>query len=132
MVKELERRQKLKRAVYSWPSILVAALITLLLVKGAFGIMKIERESASRVSDLERESATLALHEEELREKIERLKTPEGVVEEIKDKFSAVREGEYVAIIVDERLKATTTAEKDPGFWKRLWIGTKSLWQEKP
>jgi cell division protein FtsB len=130
MVKELERRQKIKRAVYSWPALAVVAIITILLIKGAFGIMKIERQSAARVKELENEASALAAHEGELEAQIERLKTPEGVVEEIKDKFSAVREGEYVAIIVDERVKASSTEENQDNWAKRAWLGFKNLWGE--
>ena len=121
MVKELERRQNIKRLVYSYPSLFLLAIITFFLVKGAFGIMTIERESAGRVRDLEGQSAALALREAELKAEIERLKTDEGIIEAIKGKFSATREGEYVAIIVDERTKATTTEEEGNAWWERLW-----------
>lgn len=92
--------------------------------------MQIERESAGRARDLENEAAVLAVREGELEKKIERLKTPEGVVEEIKDKFSAVREGEYVAIIVDERVEATSTEEESGEWLKDLWQDFKNLWSE--
>lgn len=109
LMKELQRKQKIKKILYSIPSLLLFAVITILLAKGASGIMRIERESAGKVKTLEAESQALALREKELNAEIVRLKTEEGVLEEIKEKFSVTREGEYVAIIVDEKREATST-----------------------
>ncbi|MEK7135401.1 MAG: hypothetical protein AAB780_01715 [Patescibacteria group bacterium] len=121
MVKELEHRQKVKRVVYSWPSLVAVALLTFFLVKGAAGIMGIERDSAERVEALEDQSAALILRENNLKAEIESLKTEEGIVGAIKDKFSATREGEYVAIIVDERSKAAATVAVEPSWYKKFW-----------
>lgn len=121
MVKELEQRQRVKRVVYSWPSLLLVALLTFFLVKGAAGIMGIERDSAQRVEALEDESTALILREKNLELEIERLKTEEGVIDAIKDKFSATREGEYVAIIVDEKREVAAVAEADFSWYKKFW-----------
>lgn len=121
MVKELQRRQYLKRVLYSYPSLALLTVLTFFIVKGAFGIVMIERDSAGRVGELEEQSAALNLREDKLEEEIARLQSEEGIVEAIKDKFSVTREGEYVAIIVDERTKATTTDELSQIWYERLW-----------
>lgn len=132
MVKELRERQRMRRFLYSWLSLALLAVMTFFLVKGAFGIIQIERKSAEKVSELEREAAELREREEELEAEIARLKTPEGVVEAIKDKFSVTREGEYVAIIIDERSRATSSKKESQGWLAGLWQGVKNLWQENP
>lgn len=106
--------------LYSWPVLLVAAIVTTLLARGAFGVMMIERGSAKKVRDLEAEAVLLTGREKELETEIAQLKTPEGIVDEIKDKFSVTRPGEHVAIIVDERSRASTT-KKEAGIWYRRW-----------
>lgn len=121
MVKELENRQKLRRIIYSWPSLVLIAFVTVFLAKGAVGILSIERESARKVRVLEGQNQALALRETELVDEIARLETDEGKVEAIKEKFSAVREGEYVAIIVDERQKATSTDKEKEPWYKEFW-----------
>ncbi len=121
MVKELERRQKVKRVVYSWPSLVLMSVISFFLVKGAINIVSIEQENAYKVEVLEAQNTALTLREVDLEEEIKRLKTDEGVVEAIKDKFSVTREGEYLAIIVDERFKATTTVEIERPWYQRFW-----------
>jgi cell division protein FtsB len=132
MVKELRERQRLRRYLYSWLSLGALLVIAFFLVKGAFGIIQIERKSAERVRELEKEAAELSLREDKLRTEIEHLKTPEGVVDAIKDKFSVTREGEYVAIIVDERSQATSSEKETGGWLAGLWQGVKNLWEREP
>lgn len=120
-MEELQRKHRIKQLLYSWPSLILIAIITFFLVKGAVGIMRIERESAGRVRELEADSKALALREEKLTQDINKLRTEAGIIEEIKEKFSVTREGEYVAIIVDERNKATSTDGTGISWIKRLW-----------
>jgi cell division protein FtsB len=121
MVKELQQRQKIKQMLYSYPSLFLIAVLTFFLAKGASSIMAIERESARRAAALEAQSSTLALHEEELKGEVARLRTEEGIIGEIKDKFRVTREGEYVAIIVDEKKSATSSDNSGQIWYKKLW-----------
>ncbi len=116
--------------MYSWPILSILALVVFFLVKGAMGVMLKERESAGRLQTLESEAEQLEAREIELRSGIAKLQTQEGIMEEIKEKFSVTREGEYVAIIVDESLKATTTEKTGKSKFKGLWGGIKSLWRK--
>ncbi|MCR4279328.1 MAG: septum formation initiator family protein [Candidatus Zambryskibacteria bacterium] len=120
-MKELQRRQRVKRILYSYPSLIVMAVICFFLVRGAVGVMLKERASANKVEELEAQSEALESREAELNSEIARLETPEGIVEEIRDKFSVTREGEYVAIIVDDRPKATTTEKSASERFKEWW-----------
>lgn len=128
MVKELERRQKVKRALYSWLSLSVVAMATVFLIKGAAGVLIIERESADKVKILEGQSEVLTLRERGLEDEIRKLQTDEGRIEAIKEKFSATRAGEYVAIIVDERKEATSTEGRGGVWYKRWWDVIVSLY----
>lgn len=128
MVKELERRQRIRQMLYSWPSLAVLAVLAFFLIKGAVGIMRIERDSAGRVKALEAQASQLSLREKELEASINKLRTQEGIMEEIKNKFSVTREGEYVAIIVDPKSKATTTSTSTAAWLKGAWESLKSLW----
>lgn len=95
--------------------------------------MLIERQSAKRVQELETQSQALTLRENELQEGIQHLQTEEGIVDEIRGKFSVAREGEYMAIIVDEKAKATSTEDEGGLKWfKNLWKSTKNLWSKEP
>ena len=129
-MRELQRKQQFKRLLYSYPSLILLLIICFFLVKGAFGIMRIERESARKVEVLESEATELALREGHVKGEIERLKTDEGVIEEIKEKFSVTQEGEHVAIIVDERARASVAGTSTAEWLKSFWQGFKNLWGE--
>jgi len=130
-MKELQRKQRMKRLLYSVPSLICLSAITFFLAKGAGGVMLKERESAGVVSGLEAKALASEERQKELEASIERLKTEEGVMEEIKDKFSVTREGEHVAIIVDERRAATSTGVPERAWYKRFWAAIISLYESR-
>ncbi len=120
-MKELRRKQVLRQVLYSWPSLIGVLLITFLLAKGSFGLMVKERQSAERVSNLEAEAKAYDIREAELKESIDKLKTDEGIIEEIRDKFSVTRPGEQVAIIIDERGKPASSTQSASERIRGLW-----------
>ncbi len=65
--------------------------------------------------------AMLALREQELKENIARLKTEEGINNEIREKFSVTQEGEYVAVIIDDKKTSSSTDSALP-WYKRFWF----------
>ena len=129
-MKELQRKQRIKKWLYSWPSLLLLALIAFFLAKGAVGMIIKERQSAERVAGLEEKSGALALREESVGEGIKRLQTEEGILEEIKEKFSVTREGECVAIIVDDTPKTAITGTSTAEWLKGRWEKFKNLWRD--
>ena len=130
---ELQRKQQFKRLLYSFPSLCLLAILTFFLAKGALGVVGKERESAQRISMLEAKALALNGRKTELEDGIEKLQTEEGITEEIKNKFSVERPGEYVAIIVDERQKASSTVVvDDKNTLNNWWKKVKSLWSDSP
>ena len=121
-MKELQKRQRIRRIIYSIPSIIVLLIITFVLARGAVRVMNKERDSSERTRILEERAAALALREQELKEGIAYLQTEEGIKDEIKERFSVTQEGEHVAVIVDDRRASSST---DPSTWpwyKKLWV----------
>lgn len=107
--------------MYSYPVLLLLFALVIVLARGAVGIIGKQVESGE-VAALEKERATALLaRQEDLERKVERLKTEEGIKEEIRERFSVAAEGEHVAVIVEEK-PATTTKEAAPLPWyKRFW-----------
>lgn len=118
---KLKRRQYARRLMYSYPVLLLLFALVIVLARGAVGIIGKQVESGE-VAALEKERATALLaRQEDLERKVERLKTEEGIKEEIRERFSVAAEGEHVAVIVEEK-PATTTKEAAPLPWyKRFW-----------
>jgi len=121
-MKEFQRKQKVRRIIYSIPSLVVLLVITFFLVKGALKVMDKGWESSKRSRDLEERAAALVLREQQLNQGIARLQTEEGVKDEIKGKFSVTQEGEHVAVIVDDGEVSSSTAGSKLVWYKRLWI----------
>lgn len=70
------------------------------------------RDSTERVAKLEERQIIL-------QEKIERLKTPRGIEEEIRNNYPVVKEGEQVINIVEtEDQVGTTTAPPEKHWWQ--------------
>ena len=76
--------------------------------------------------------ATLVLRERELKEGIDRLKTEEGLKEEIKERFNVTQEGEQVAVIVDRKEVSSSTDSSVLPWYKRFWIAIMGeKWEKK-
>src|SRR3989344_2399984 len=121
-MKELQRKQGIRRIVYSIPSLIILSIIALILTKGALGGMNKERTSSELSKDLEEKAAALVLREQELREGVRRLETEEGIKDEIREKFSVTEEGELVAVIIDDRGASSSTDSSTLPWYKKLWL----------
>ena len=121
-MKELQRKQGIRRIIYSIPSLIILSIIAFILTKGALGVMNKEWTSSERSKDLEEKAAVLVLREQELREGIARLETEEGIKDEIREKFSVTEEGELVAVIVDDQGVSNLAGDSMLPWYKRLWI----------
>ena len=91
-MKEFQRKQIIRRIVYSIPSLIILLITAFFLVKGTVRVMDKGWESSERSRDLEKRAAALILREEELKGDIARLQTEEGVRDEIKEKFGHMLE----------------------------------------
>lgn len=121
-MRELQRKQKIRRATYSFPSLIILFIVTFLLVKGAIGVIGKGIESSKRSKNLEEKAQALAVREQELEAGIARLQTEEGIKDEIKERFSVTQEGEFVAVLVDDRSRASSTDGDALPWYKRFWI----------
>lgn len=124
-MKELRDKQRFKNTLYSLPVLALAAIIVLLLGKGAASVLMKERESARTLQSLEEKNKALNERYEELKEDVARLGTEEGILEEIRSKFNVTRPGEHLAIVVSEEKQATTT---EPSALSRGWAWLTGLW----
>jgi cell division protein FtsB len=120
-MKELQRKQKIRQIMYSTPALVTLLVLTFFIARGALKIMSKERESATQTKALEVKATVLASRENKLKDGIERLKTEEGVKEEIKERYSVTQEGEHVAVIVDSRENSNSTSTMSLPWYKRFW-----------
>ncbi|MEX0932324.1 MAG: hypothetical protein WDZ61_00320 [Parcubacteria group bacterium] len=128
-MKELQKKQRIRKMLYSLPVLILLLVVTGFLSQGALGVVGKQMESERHLEELEGKAAVLSARRAELEGNIRALETEDGVIEEIKGKFSVTEEGEYVAILVDEVRKASTTEPEEETWSSKWWHLVKSLWQ---
>ena len=119
-MRDLHRRQRAKRVVYSIPVLILLGALLIFVTLEAFEAMVVQRDSVRRLVEVEEKMLDLSKREEELKEDIARLGTEEGVRAEIREKFNVVEEGEQVVLILDPK-PSLENKEKKEIWWKRVW-----------
>ncbi len=122
-MRELQRKQKIKQRLYSTPALAVFAILSLILMKGAAGVLLKAHQSSNDVVALEIKAVELTQQEERLTGEIHKLTTTAGIDEEIKQKFNVSAQGEHVAVIVDPEVDNNTTASTTRHWYRRIWDG---------
>ena len=113
------------RKALSSPLTLVGAVIILVILgRAAWNVHQKANMSSARLEQAQVELAKLTARRVDLSDKVASLSTPEGIETEMRTKYRAVRDGELVAVIVDD---ATTTltvqASSTPptvSWWRRF------------
>ncbi|MBI5798669.1 MAG: hypothetical protein HZB10_01945 [Candidatus Yonathbacteria bacterium] len=117
-----QERKKLRKILYSKVTILVLFLVLLAVGRGAWGvyqkaeIARGERDVALRtLTDIESRTAKLETS-------LNRLKSEQGIEEEVRQKYMVSKLGEEVVVVVDDSAKKGENTETgtDRGFWSRF------------
>lgn len=111
------------RIVYSKGFIFLCVVAVLFGVRATWRVYQKAFEARANVREAQALLEELQERERFLRAELERLNTPRGVEEEIRQKFPVVKEGEEMAVIVDDPAKNPTTTEtvEESSFFVRLW-----------
>ena len=98
------------RGIISSPITLVAAAIILVvLVRAAVNIHAKANESAIKLASAQAEYNKLQSRDSELNARVGYLSTDQGVESEIRSKYRGLKEGESLAVIVDESQTASSS-----------------------
>jgi hypothetical protein len=115
-----------KSIIASPVALIVVLVLFVVLANASWNIYGKARSSARRLDDVRLEFAKLEGRKNELAEKVAYLSTEQGFEAEIRTKFHAVRDGESVAVIIDESRTAnannasTVVASTSVGWWGRM------------
>lgn len=120
---EFQKKKRIRRVLYSPIVLLTLAIIFVILFRSSWGIYHKERLSSVNLEKEKIELEKLSLREKNLNSSLAYLKTEQGIENEIRSKFRVVKEGEKVAVIIDD--EATTvpaqTATTTYNFWYRIF-----------
>lgn len=116
---------RLKRISNSPVTLVIALILCFILSKAAWGVYEKATATQVRLSQVQSELVKLEDRHKVLTGKVTLLSTDEGVEAEMRTKYRAVKDGEFVAVIVDTKtlpalaISASTTTQK--GLWGRFW-----------
>lgn len=120
---DFQKKKKIRKIIYSPISLIVLFLIFVFMLRGVIKIYNKNELSVNNLNQEKVELEKLREREKKLNSSIEYLKTEQGIENEIRLKFRAVRDNEEISVIIDDIKEnvATTTQETKKGFWYELF-----------
>ncbi|MCK5059846.1 MAG: septum formation initiator family protein [Candidatus Pacebacteria bacterium] len=110
-------RKKQKNLLYSWPVLFLLFVFFLYTLYWTFGVYKKQAASLYALEETKRVWEQFKEREAGLTKDIEKLQTPRGLEEEIRERFSVAKEGEKMAIIVEDKGVNEENKEPQKNFW---------------
>jgi len=127
---ELQNRQKFKKRFFSKPVFLIVLILTVLMVKATINLYIKKLHSSRDLAAVSESVNTMRAREQELNIEIEKLGTQRGVEEEIRKKYSVVKSGEEMVVLVDEKTPPSDNNEVSEGFFARTWHKITNLFKD--
>ncbi len=100
---DFHEKRKIRSVLYSRPVIFIILLITILLSISTYNRYVVAKDMEAKLEARRGELNELERRAKAIESKVEYLKDERGVEEELRNRFDAVREGEQVVILLDER-----------------------------
>ncbi len=122
----LEEKRKFRRILYSKPVLLVLCLLVFFMVRSTLGVYQKAKESGQNLVVTETRLDDLNKRNNYLVAEINKLSSPEGVEEEIRQKFRVAKAGEQMAVIIDSPMPTPIVTDDSNGHW---WTGIWSWWK---
>jgi cell division protein FtsB len=124
---EFQQKKKLYQFLHSPLMLMALVVVLVVLAKASWGVYQKERLSAENLSRQNAELQKLSVRQNSLAQSIDYLKTDEGVEAEIRSKFRFARDGESIAVIIDNETATATkavsvaTSTESKGFFGRIF-----------
>jgi cell division protein FtsB len=107
---DFQRKRNFRKILYSPLVIVLMAVFFVILSSGVWGVYNKSKLSSANLLREQLELAKLEDRQKNLANAIDYLKTEQGLEDEIRTKFRAVKEGERIAVIIDSDKGTTTPA----------------------
>jgi cell division protein FtsB len=118
---DFQTKKRIRKIMYSPLVLVILTIILLVLLSGVWGVYNKAKLSSANLERERNEVNKLTVRQQNLANSIDYLKTEQGVENEIRTKFRAVKEGEQVAVIVEDKQASTTSTTTKKGFWYNLF-----------
>jgi hypothetical protein len=114
---EFQYKKKVKKLLFSKTVLVVVAFITILLMKGAWGVVQKENESRIHMEAIAVKLTEAKDRESELKKDIEELSTGAGMEKEIRSKFDVRKAGEEVVIVIEPKKSEVEEQVIEKSWW---------------
>ena len=123
VLRDFQENKKTKRVIYSWPAIVIVALLCLAVTVGIFRVLRTSLALNREIKDLEGKIAEAGASQKNYERKLAELESPAGLDREARGRFNLKKPGEEVVIFVEEPLSASagSVASRLRSFFKKLW-----------
>jgi cell division protein FtsB len=124
--------KKYRKIIFSTATLIFLSIILLILLKALWSAYNKEKLSSENLEKQRKELVRLNDRKKNLEQSVEYLKTDKGIEAEIRSKFRVAREGESLAVILDDDATSTDNIDiknyEKPagiGFLHRFffWLG---------
>lgn len=117
-----QERKKLRKILYSKTSLFVLAVVLFAVGRGAWAIHQKASIAISERDIALRSLSELESRNSELKVSLARLKSGQGIEEEVRQKYTVARVGEEIVVVVDDNAKKGKNSEvaSNRSFWQRI------------
>lgn len=115
---QFNKKKGYQKIVYSPITLFFLLIFFLILLKAVWGVYKKEHISDEYLYSEQKRLSEVVERQKELAKSVDYLKTDKGVEAEIRNKFRMVREGESMAVIINDK---TSAAPEVPVTEPRSW-----------
>jgi cell division protein FtsB len=119
-MREFQEKRRFRKILYSKGTVAVLAILVIFFSRATWKLYTKERESAANAEQAHNSLKRMEDRKKVLSDEISRLKTDEGIEEEIRSKYGVSKPGEQVLIIVDDKEATTSTSTPDKTLWQKI------------
>jgi len=117
---DFQQKRKFKQFFYSRVTLVFLLIFIIFIANQVYGIYEKQKLSKENLSSVKNQYEELKNREKMLTSEIDRLKTKEGMEEEIRNKFDVAKPGEQVVVITDDG-SSTKVVKEENGTISGLW-----------
>lgn len=116
-----QSKNSLNKIIYSKVMVIVLLIFLVLLSYSVFSLYKKRNEALTKARAAQTELSRAKAKQEQIDSSLDKLSTPEGIEDAIRDKFQVVKDGEELIVVTDpEQNKISEEENEKQTFWDKI------------
>ena len=117
---DFQQKRKVRAVMYHKATLVILGLFVLVVLHSTWVVFQKKRESELMKDASLSRTEELRTRDTDLKSKIGRLSTDSGIEEEIRSKYSVVKENENMVVVVDSQNTVASSTAPKVGFWQTI------------